>query len=142
MTFNFHIVDVFARRKYTGNQLAVFTAAGELSSEEMQQIAQEMNYSESTFIFSEETSNDLHAGVFADFYGVPEDPATGSANGCLAGYLAQHNYFRQKTFDIRVEQGYELHRPSILHLRTEIVRDDIHVYVGSQVIPVAEGRLL
>lgn len=34
---------------------------------------------------------DLHARVFADWAGVPEDPATGSAAGCLAAYLAHHD---------------------------------------------------
>ena len=57
----FYIVDVFAVEKYTGNQLAVFIS-GEavglseeplpLSGEQMQQIAKEVNYSETTFIIS------------------------------------------------------------------------------------------
>ena len=34
---------------------------------------------------------DLHARVFADWAGVPEDPATGSAAGCLAAYLARYD---------------------------------------------------
>ncbi|MDH4223475.1 MAG: PhzF family phenazine biosynthesis protein, partial [candidate division Zixibacteria bacterium] len=49
----FYIVDVFAERKYSGNQLAVFRDAGEIPDSEMQQIAREMNYSETTFILSE-----------------------------------------------------------------------------------------
>ena len=49
----FYIVDVFAEKKYTGNQLAVFKNAGVLSDTEMQKIAREMNYSETTFILSE-----------------------------------------------------------------------------------------
>jgi trans-2,3-dihydro-3-hydroxyanthranilate isomerase len=54
---NFYIVDVFAEAKYTGNQLAVFTDIGNLSDQEMQQIAKEMNYSETTFIVSESIKN-------------------------------------------------------------------------------------
>ena len=54
---NFYIVDVFAETKYTGNQLAVFTDIGNLSDQEMQQIAKEMNYSETTFIVSEDIKN-------------------------------------------------------------------------------------
>ena len=46
----FYIVDVFAEKKYAGNQLAVFLDASELSTEEMQKIALEMNFAESTFI--------------------------------------------------------------------------------------------
>ena len=37
--------------------------------------------------------NHLNVRFFAHYYGVPEDPATGSANGCLAGYLVKHRYF-------------------------------------------------
>jgi trans-2,3-dihydro-3-hydroxyanthranilate isomerase len=42
--------DVFTSVPFGGNQLAVFTDASELSGAEMQAIAREMNYSESTFI--------------------------------------------------------------------------------------------
>ena len=61
--------------------------------------------------------NDLNVRVFGDYYGVPEDPATGSANGCLAGYLVKHRYFGSNQIDIRVEQGYEIDRPSLLSLK-------------------------
>ncbi|MEW6686982.1 MAG: PhzF family phenazine biosynthesis protein [Candidatus Edwardsbacteria bacterium] len=53
----FYIVDVFAEKKYTGNQLAVFKDTRTLSDTEMQRIAKEMNYSETTFILSEEKRN-------------------------------------------------------------------------------------
>jgi trans-2,3-dihydro-3-hydroxyanthranilate isomerase len=283
----FHIVDVFAERKYAGNQLAVIESLGELGDEEMQGIAREMNYSETTFIESfdqqdggyavriftpneeipfaghptlgtasvireetdagdeitlnlgvgqipvevehseEETlwmtqqppefgekldhamladvlslgendldtawpvqvvstglptivvpladraaleqaeidrqaydavveeldaknvlvfcpeprddANDLAVRVFAPFYGVPEDPATGSSNGCLAGYLAQHGYGDGEDIDLRVEQGYEMGRPSLLHLRAD---NEGTVEVGGRVVSVAQGELL
>jgi trans-2,3-dihydro-3-hydroxyanthranilate isomerase len=54
----FYIVDVFAERRYAGNQLAVVRAAGGLSSDEMQQIAGEMHFSETTFIRSDEQTHD------------------------------------------------------------------------------------
>jgi trans-2,3-dihydro-3-hydroxyanthranilate isomerase len=50
MTLPFYIVDVFAEGKYAGNQLAVFFDADGLSTEEMQKIACEINFAESTFI--------------------------------------------------------------------------------------------
>lgn len=46
----FSIVDVFAESRYAGNQLAVIEEAAELTSTEMQSIAQEMNFSETTFV--------------------------------------------------------------------------------------------
>jgi trans-2,3-dihydro-3-hydroxyanthranilate isomerase len=62
---------------------------------------------------------DLSARFFADYYGVPEDPATGSANGCLAAYLVEHRYFDTDSIEVQVEQGYEIRRPSLLYLRSE-----------------------
>jgi len=62
-------------------------------------------------------SADLSARMFAPGLGVPEDPATGSANGCLAGYLVEHRYFGTDSIDVRVEQGYEIDRPSLLYLQ-------------------------
>ncbi len=53
----FYIVDVFAEEKYSGNQLAVVRGAKALSDVEMQRIAKEMNYSETTFILSDEKRN-------------------------------------------------------------------------------------
>lgn len=53
MGLRFSIVDVFAEEKYAGNQLAVFRGGNVPSGIEMQRIAREMNFSETTFILSE-----------------------------------------------------------------------------------------
>jgi trans-2,3-dihydro-3-hydroxyanthranilate isomerase len=53
----FYIVDVFAEKKYSGNQLAVIRNASNLSSEEMQKIAFEFNFPETTFILSDDINN-------------------------------------------------------------------------------------
>ncbi|OOG69882.1 PhzF family phenazine biosynthesis protein [Flavobacterium sp. A45] len=50
MKLPFYIVDVFAEEKYAGNQLAVFLDADGLNKDEMQKIAREINFAESTFI--------------------------------------------------------------------------------------------
>jgi trans-2,3-dihydro-3-hydroxyanthranilate isomerase len=50
MNLPFYIVDVFTEKKYAGNQLAVFLEAEGLSDEQMQKIAREINFAESTFI--------------------------------------------------------------------------------------------
>jgi len=86
--------------------------------------------------------DDLCARVFADYYGVPEDPATGSANGCLAAYLVKHRYFGRSRINVRVEQGYEIGRPSLLLLRAEDKRGKIDVSVGGKVIAVAKGEFV
>jgi trans-2,3-dihydro-3-hydroxyanthranilate isomerase len=86
--------------------------------------------------------NDLQVRVFADALGVPEDPATGSANGCLAGYLVERRYFGAGSVSLRVEQGYEVGRPSLLRLNAEEKAGEISVYVGGRVIPVVRGELV
>lgn len=287
---SFYIVDVFAERKYAGNQLAVFREAGELSSNEMQQLARETNFSETTFILQDgerdggydvriftpgeevpfaghptlgtahiirneilkgkaeaillnlkvgkipvtfgkngycwmkqiepefgkphpaeaiaailglpvfdidarypvqevstglpffivplktiaalktakvdrdkyfayikdssakgilvfcpqahEAQNDISVRVFVDCYGIPEDPATGSGNGCLAGYLVKHRYFGKDSIDIRSEQGYEIGRPSLLLLKAEKENDKINIFVGGKAIIVAKGEFV
>jgi trans-2,3-dihydro-3-hydroxyanthranilate isomerase len=286
----FYIVDVFAEKKYSGNQLAVFRGAGALSDDEMQQIAAEMGFSETTFILSDEqrnsgfevriftpkeeipfaghptlgtayivrneilrgntekailnlkvgqipvtfnkdgycwmkqieprfgqqhkpeilapvlgvdadelderfpiqevstglpffivplktitalkkakidrqgyfdlikeseakgilvfcpetheSQNDISVRVFVDYYGIPEDPATGSGNGCLAGYLVKHRYFGKEGIDIRSEQGYEIGRPSLLLLKAEQREAGIDIAVGGKSMIVARGEFV
>lgn len=86
--------------------------------------------------------NDLNIRVFADYYGVPEDPATGSANGCLAGYLVKYRYFGKGQIDIRVEQGYEIGRSSLLYLRAKGKGEKIDVSVGGKVVMIAKGEFI
>ena len=90
----------------------------------------------------EDGPGDLSARMFADDLGVPEDPATGSAAGCLAGYLAEHRYFGADPVDVRVEQGYEIRRPSLLYLRAKREGDETTVHVGGKVQMVARGELV
>ena len=64
---------------------------------------------------------------------------SGSANSCLAGYLLKHRYYKKDDINIRVEQGHEIGRPSLLYLRAEIKDSQININVGGRVIKVAEG---
>ncbi|MEY4962851.1 MAG: hypothetical protein RLZZ323_170 [Bacteroidota bacterium] len=57
MKLPFYIVDVFAEKKYAGNQLAVFENAQNLTTEQMQAIASEINFAESTFITQLDVKN-------------------------------------------------------------------------------------
>jgi trans-2,3-dihydro-3-hydroxyanthranilate isomerase len=95
-------------------------------------------------VFSPETyrkENDLNVRVFVDLLGIPEDPATGSANGCLASYLCRYKYFGNDKINVRVEQGYEITRPSLLRLKAEGQKDKIDVHVGGKATLVATGKL-
>ncbi len=89
-----------------------------------------------------EPQNQLCVRVFTDYYGMPEDPATGSANGCLAGYLTKYRYFGQDRIDIRCEQGYEIDRPSLLLLKAEQNDGQIDIWVGGKSVLVAQGQFL
>ena len=104
----------------------------------------EATTAKSILVFCPETynpANNLSVRVFADYMGVPEDPATGSANGCLAGYLVQHAYFGEASIDLRVEQGYEIGRPSLLLLKAQKAVE-IEVAVGGKVIMIAKGEFV
>jgi len=86
--------------------------------------------------------NDLSVRVFAHSLGIPEDPATGSANGCLAGYLVEYDYCGEAKIDVRVEQGYEIGRPSLLLLKAQRHQEKIEVLVGGKVVMIAKGEFL
>lgn len=96
-------------------------------------------------VFCPETysqENDLNVRVFVDYYGIPEDPATGSGNGCLAGYLVKHRYFGKDQIDIRAEQGYEIARHSLIYLRAKDTEGQINISVGGKVVMVVRGELI
>ncbi len=87
-----------------------------------------------------ESANQISVRVFVDYFGVPEDPATGSGNGCLAGYLIQYRYFGKDAIDIRAEQGYEIGRPSLLLLKAQRAARGIEIFVGGKCVEVARGE--
>jgi len=58
-------LDVFTNEKFGGNQLAVFPDARGLSTERMQAVTREMNFSESTFILpAERPDTDIRMRIF------------------------------------------------------------------------------
>jgi len=89
-----------------------------------------------------EGPGDLSARMFANDLGVPEDPATGSAAGCLAAYLLEHGFLGTDSIDARIEQGYEIGRPSLLYLHAARDGDETIVRVGGKVQMVARGELV
>lgn len=96
-------------------------------------------------IFSPEAyqpENDLNTRVLFDTPTMQEDAATGAAQGPLAGYLSKYHYFGTDVVDCRVEQGYEMRRPSLIMLKAHEEGDHIEVNVGGRVQMVAEGELV
>lgn len=83
-----------------------------------------------------------HARMFAQAFGIAEDPATGSANGCFAGYLSRYVWGTSGGIGQSVvEQGYEMGRPSRLYLRVSKEGDAINIEVGGSVSLFATGSL-
>jgi trans-2,3-dihydro-3-hydroxyanthranilate isomerase len=62
---------------------------------------------------------DLQVRMFAPLYGVPEDPATGSANVALVGLLASLRPESDLTLKLRIAQGVDMGRPSLLEAMAE-----------------------
>jgi trans-2,3-dihydro-3-hydroxyanthranilate isomerase len=85
---------------------------------------------------------DIRARMFAPLDGVPEDPATGSANCALAGLLSHHEAKADGSFQWRISQGVEMGRPSVLEARTE-KRDGavVNVWIGGASVLVSEGMI-
>jgi trans-2,3-dihydro-3-hydroxyanthranilate isomerase len=67
----FILVDVFTSRPFGGNQLAVFTDAAALNAAEMQELAHEMNFSESTFVMPPESSGARRVRIFTPTVELP-----------------------------------------------------------------------
>ena len=95
------------------------------------------------FVFAragERAGSDIHARMFAPGLNVPEDPATGSACAALGGYLAARDERREGTLAWRVEQGFEMGRPSILEVEADIAGGVVTaIRVGGASVIVSEG---
>jgi trans-2,3-dihydro-3-hydroxyanthranilate isomerase len=84
---------------------------------------------------------DIRARVFVPSSTVPEDPATGSANACLAAYLAARTP-RDGTLSWSVAQGVEMGRPSRLSIEAHKANGTIEaVRVGGATVLMSEGQL-
>lgn len=71
-TVEFVTVDVFTAERFTGNPLAVITDARGLTTQQMQRIATEFGYSESTFVLPpEDPANSAHVRIFTPTLEVP-----------------------------------------------------------------------
>jgi len=84
---------------------------------------------------------DIRARMFAPLDGVPEDPATGSANCALVALLTEVDEQYSSGGSWRIAQGVEMGRPSILEARTSREEDTIKVWIGGYSVLVAEGSI-
>jgi len=81
MTLRYVVADVFTDTPLTGNQLAVFTDGRELDEKTMQDLAREMNFSETVFVLPPENGGDAKIRIFTPAGELPfaGHPVLGSA---------------------------------------------------------------
>jgi trans-2,3-dihydro-3-hydroxyanthranilate isomerase len=86
--------------------------------------------------------SNYRARCFVPSMSVPEDPATGSANACLAGFLAARAPERSGTLAWTVMQGVEMGRPSRIEIEADKTDGAIAaVRVGGRAVFVMEGSI-
>ncbi len=93
------------------------------------------------YLFTMETLNGestTHSRLFAPLHGIPEDPATGGASGPLGAYLVKYNLHSGTS--IRNEQGFEMGRPSLIHIDIESEKKEIRkVKVSGNCVATGTG---
>ena len=114
----------------------------------LEKISRQMG-AQTVLAFTRETTepaSTVHCRVFAPAAGVLEDAATGSANGSLGYYLVKHKVVEVKAVTrILSEQGFEMKRPSLLHIEVDLdpnTEDVSGVRVGGGVVIAGRGEIL
>jgi len=98
----------------------------------------------SLFVYTRvaESGLDIRARMFAPHHGIPEDPATGSANVALIGLLAHLRREPNLRISKAIAQGVEMGRPSLLLAEAEKVQGIVTAtYIGGRCVPVMSGTL-
>jgi trans-2,3-dihydro-3-hydroxyanthranilate isomerase len=86
---------------------------------------------------------DLQARMFhPGAAGLSEDPATGSATGAAAAFLADLDATRDGEVKLRIGQGFDMGRPSLL--LTRVIKKGgavVSTHVGGNCVQIMEGTL-
>jgi len=93
---------------------------------------------EELYLFAE-TDDGVTARMFDWELGVGEDPATGSAAGPLGAYLAKHGLAGMPG-RVRIRQGEQVGRPSMLEVEVRREGDSFAISVGGGVAIVGRGE--
>jgi trans-2,3-dihydro-3-hydroxyanthranilate isomerase len=94
------------------------------------------------FVFAP-TDKGAYSRMFAPEFGVIEDPATGSATGPLAAFMARNDLLPKPGHGRFVsEQGTKMGRRSLLYFEVSPSDANAAIPVGGYVTPVAEGTLI
>lgn len=87
--------------------------------------------------------NDVIARFYFEAHGMREDPATGNGAAFLGRYLLAHTLHEGGPALLKIEQGYNLNRPSLIYLQAALdVSGNADIRVGGHVVPVAVGKLV
>ncbi len=102
-------------------------------------------WTQQVFIFCRDPElegSSIRARMYAPEFGIAEDPATGSAAAALGAYLGVRAPESDATLRWVVEQGFEMGRPSLLHVEIDKAGGRITaVRVGGMSVLVSEGTL-
>jgi trans-2,3-dihydro-3-hydroxyanthranilate isomerase len=89
-----------------------------------------------------EAGVEIQTRMFAPLYGVPEDPATGSANITLIGLLAHVDGRADLTLSKTIGQGFDMGRPSTLEASAEKKAGNVlATYIGGRCVPMLKGTI-
>jgi len=80
--------------------------------------------------------------MFAPFDGVPEDPATGSANCALAALLTHSGVGNPSGDSWRIAQGVEMGRPSTMNARSRRDKGVVTAWIGGHCVLIGEGTIV
>jgi trans-2,3-dihydro-3-hydroxyanthranilate isomerase len=89
-----------------------------------------------------QAGNHLHARMFAPGLGIPEDPATGSAAAAFAGLIAASGRHGDGSHTVRIEQGFEMGRPSLIELSLSIGGGQlVSAAIGGDAVVMTQGTI-
>ena len=84
----------------------------------------------------------FHARMFAPESGIQEDPATGAAAAAFAGVHFTFDALQDGTHACRIEQGFEMGRPSFIDLGIDVENGQLKAErIGGYAVEIAEGQL-
>ncbi len=84
----------------------------------------------------------FHARMFSPGMGIGEDPATGAAAAAFAGVITRFDSPPDGTHRYVLEQGFEMGRPSIIHLEVDIEGGGLDaVRIGGHAVRLMDGTI-
>ena len=97
------------------------------------------------YLYTRETlfrENTFHARMFAPASGITEDPATGAAVAAFAGLVNHFDDLPNGEHTYRIEQGFEMGRPSLIDLEVEVESGKLTASrIGGHAVRIAEGAI-